>query len=123
MDNHILYLLVLGFLLMAVTLGSGWISRLPVSYAIIYLAVGIVLSPYGLNLMQIRPGAEFVERLSEFVILVSLFSCGRKINRPIKSWAWRSTARLIGILMPFCILAVAAIAYWGLGMGLAQLFY
>jgi sodium/hydrogen antiporter len=102
---------------MAVTLGSGWISRLPVSYAIIYLTVGIVLSPYGLNLVQIRPGAEFVERLSEFVILVSLFSCGLKINRPLKPWAWRSTARLIGILMPFCILAVAAIAHWVLGMG------
>jgi sodium/hydrogen antiporter len=117
-DNHILYLLVLGFLLMAVTLGSGWISRLPISYAIIYLAVGIVLSPYGFNLIQIRPGAEFLERLSEFVILISLFSCGLKINRPLQPWAWRSTARLIGILMPFCIFAVAAIAHWGLGMGI-----
>ncbi len=116
-DNHILYLLVLGFLLMAVTLGSGWISRLPISYAIIYLAVGIVLSPYGFNLIQIRPGAEFLERLSESVILISLFSCGLKINRPLKPWAWRSTARLIGILMPFCIFAVAAVAHWGLGMG------
>jgi sodium/hydrogen antiporter len=100
-DNHILYLLVLGFLLMAVTLGSGWIARLPISYAIIYLLVGIVLSPYGFNLIQIRPGAEFLERLSESVILISLFSCGLKINRPLKPWAWRSTARLIGILMPF----------------------
>jgi sodium/hydrogen antiporter len=117
-DNHILYLLVLGFLLMAVTLGSGWISRLPISYAIIYLTVGIVLSPYGFNLIQIRPGAEFLERLSEFVILISLFSCGLKINRPLQPWAWRSTARLIGILMPFCIFAVAAIAHWGLGMGI-----
>jgi sodium/hydrogen antiporter len=117
MDSHILYLLVIGFILIAVTLGSGWISRLPISYAIIYLFAGIALSPYGFNLIQIRPGAEFLERLSEFVILISLFSCGLKINRPLRPWAWRSTARLIGILMPFCILAVAAIAYWGLGMG------
>jgi sodium/hydrogen antiporter len=117
MDSHILYLLVIGFLLIAVTLGSGWISRLPISYAIIYLVAGITLSPYGFNLIQIRPGAEFLERLSEFVILISLFSCGLKINRPLQPWAWRSTARLIGILMPFCILAVAAIAHWGLGMG------
>ncbi len=112
MDSHILYLLVIGFILIAVTLGSGWISRLPISYAIIYLIAGIALSPYGFNLIQIRPGAEFLERLSEFVILISLFSCGLKINRPLRPWAWRSTARLIGILMPFCILAVAAIAYW-----------
>jgi sodium/hydrogen antiporter len=117
MDNHILYLLVIGVILIAVTLGSGWISRLPVSYAIIYLIAGIALSPYGFNVIQIRPGAEFLERLSEFVILISLFSCGLKINRPLRPWAWRSTARLIGILMPICILAVAAVAYWGLGMG------
>jgi sodium/hydrogen antiporter len=118
MDSHILYLLVIGFILIAVTLGSGWISRLPISYAIIYLIAGILLSPYGFNLIRIRPGAEFLERLTEFVILISLFSCGLKINRPLKPWAWRSTARLIGILMPFCILAVAAIAHWGLGMGI-----
>jgi sodium/hydrogen antiporter len=117
MDSHILYLLVIGIILIAVTLGSGWISRLPVSYAIIYLIAGIALSPYGFNVIQIRPGAEFLERLSEFVILISLFSCGLKINRPLRPWAWRSTARLIGILMPLCILAVAAVAYWGLGMG------
>jgi sodium/hydrogen antiporter len=117
MDSHTLYLLVIGIILIAVTLGSGWISRLPISYAIIYLIAGIALSPYGFNVIQIRPGAEFLERLSEFVILISLFSCGLKINRPLRPWAWRSTARLIGILMPFCILAVAAIAYWGLGMG------
>jgi sodium/hydrogen antiporter len=117
MDSHILYLLVIGVILIAVTLGSGWISRLPISYAIIYLIAGIALSPYGFNVIRIRPGAEFLERLSEFVILISLFSCGLKINRPLRPWAWRSTARLIGILMPFCIFAVAAIAYWGLGMG------
>jgi sodium/hydrogen antiporter len=117
MDSHILYLLVVGIILTAVTLGSGWISRLPISYAIIYLIAGIILSPYGFKVIQIRPGAEFLERLSEFVILISLFSCGLKINRPLRPWAWRSTARLIGILMPICIFAVAAIAHWGLGMG------
>ncbi len=116
MDNHILYLLVIGCLLLFVTLGSGWISRLPLSYAIIYLVAGIVLSPYGFNLIQIRPGAEFLERLTELVVIISLFSCGLKMNRPLKLWAWQSTVRLIGVLMPLCIFAVAAIGYWGLGM-------
>ncbi len=116
MDSHILYLLVLGTLLLFVTLGSGWISRLPLSYAIIYLVTGIILSPYGFNLIQIRPGAEFLERLTELVVIISLFSCGLKMNRPLKTWAWQSTVRLIGLLMPLCILAVAAIGYWGLGL-------
>jgi NhaP-type Na+/H+ or K+/H+ antiporter len=118
MDSHIFYLLVIGVLLVFVTLGSGWISRLPLSYAIIYLVTGIILSPYGFNLIQFRPDAEFLERLTEIVVIISLFSCGLKMNRPLNIWAWQSTVRLIGILMPLCILAVAAIGYWGLGLSI-----
>lgn len=112
MDIYILDLLVIGLLLLLITLGSGWIARLPLSYALIYLVVGIALSPYGFNLIQLRPDAKFLERLTEFVVLISLFGCGLKMNRPLTAWAWNSTIRLIGFLMPFSILAVAAIAHW-----------
>ncbi len=115
MDIYILELLVIGILLLSVTLGSGLISRLPLSYALIYLLIGIFLSPYGLNLVQLRPDAEFLQRLTEFVVLISLFSCGLKMNRPLKTWAWNSTIRLIGLLMPITIFAVAAIAHFFLG--------
>jgi sodium/hydrogen antiporter len=109
---YILELLVVGFLLLMVTLGSGWIKRLPLSYALIYLVVGIILSPYGFNIIQVRPETEFLERLTELVVLISLFSCGLKMNRPLNTWAWDSTIRLIGLLMPISIFAVAAIAHW-----------
>ncbi len=112
MDTYILDLLVIGLLLLLVTLGSGWISRLPLSYALIYLVVGIVLSPYGFNLVQLRPDANFLKRLTEFVVLISLFGCGLKMNRPLKAWAWDSPMRLIGILMPISIFAIAAVAHW-----------
>jgi sodium/hydrogen antiporter len=111
-DTYILNLLAIGSLLLLVTLGSGWISRLPISYALIYLIVGIFLSPYGLQLIQARPDAPFLKRLTEFVVIISLFSCGLKMNRPLKAWAWNSTIRLIGILMPINIFAVAAVAHW-----------
>ena len=112
MDTYTLGLLVLGLLLLIVTLGSGWISRLPLSYALIYLIFGVLLSPYGLNLVQLRPEAKFLERVTELVVLVSLFSCGLKVNRPLTAWAWNSTIRLIGFLMPISIFAVAAIGHW-----------
>jgi sodium/hydrogen antiporter len=111
-DIYILNLLAIGLLLLIVTLGSGWISRLPISYALIYLVVGIILSPYGLKLIQTRPEAPFLERLTELVVIISLFSCGLKMNRPLKAWAWNSTVRLIGILMPISIFAIAAVAHW-----------
>lgn len=116
MDIYLLNVLVIGVLLLMVTLGSGLIARLPISFAIIYLIVGIFLGPYGFNLIQIRPDAEFLERLAEFVVLISLYSCGLKMNRPLTLGAWRSTIRLIGFLMPISIFAIAAIGHWFLGM-------
>nr|WP_199311969.1 sodium:proton antiporter [Phormidium tenue] len=115
-------MLVIGLLLLTVTLGSGWIGRLPLSYALIYMVVGIVLSPYGFNLIRARPDTVFLERLTEMVVLISLFSCGLKMNRPLKRWAWNSTIRLIGFLMPMSIFAIAAIGHfflkleWGVGI-------
>ena len=116
MDLYILQLLVIGSLLLIVTLGSGLISRLPISFALIYLVIGIFLGPYGFNVVQIRPDAKFLERLTEFVVLISLFSCGLKMNRPLRLSAWRSTARLIGFLMPISIFAIAAVGHWFLKM-------
>lgn len=104
-------LLVIGILLLLVTFGSGLISRLPLSYALIYLVVGIGLSPYGLNLLQVRPEAKFLEHLTELVVLISLFSCGLKMNRPPKLAGWNATIRLIGLLMPISIFALATIAH------------
>lgn len=116
MDNYILILLVVGALLLFVTLASGWISRLPLSYALIYLIIGIILGPYGIQLIKIRPDAEFLERLTEFVVIVSLFSCGLKMYRPLNALAWKSTIRLIGFLMPISIFALALVDRWLLGL-------
>lgn len=114
-DIYILDLLVIGLVLFFVTLGSGWITRLPLSFALIYLVIGVMLGPYGFNLIQVRPQASFLERLTELVVIVSLYSCGLKMNRPLQIWAWDSTVRLIGLLMPISIFGIAAIAHWFLG--------
>jgi sodium/hydrogen antiporter len=111
MDTYILNFLVIGLLLLFVTLASGWIARLPFSYALIYLGVGILLGPYGFRLIELRPQAEILERLTEFAVLISLFGCGLKINRQLKLERWNSTVRLIVFLMPICIFALAAVGH------------
>jgi sodium/hydrogen antiporter len=116
LDTYILSFLAIGLLLLIVTLGSGWIARLPFSYALIYLAVGILLGPYGVHLIELRPQAEVLERLTEFAVLISLFGCGLKMNRPLQPWAWNSTARLIGFLMPICIFSLAVVGHLFLGL-------
>ena len=117
MDTYILSLLVIGVLLLTVTLGSGWIQRLPLSYSLIYLVVGVLLGTQGWGLIQVKLDAQFLERLTELVVIVSVFGCGLKINRPLKLEAWQSTIRLIGLLMPLTIFVLAAIAHYILGLG------
>jgi sodium/hydrogen antiporter len=127
MDLYLINFLVVGLLLLFVTIGSGWIARLPFSYALIYLCVGISLGPYGFGFIQLRPQAELLERLAEFAVLISLFGCGLKMNRPLRLWCWNSTARLIGFLMPVCIFALAAVGHgllslpWGAAIALGAI--
>jgi sodium/hydrogen antiporter len=116
MNTYILTLLIIGLLLLGVTLGSGWIKRLPLSYALIYLIVGLVLGSEGFDLIKVRLDTEILKRLSEFVVIVSVFGCGLKMNRLLNLRAWQSTIRLILLLMPLAILALAAIAHYFLGM-------
>ncbi|MDY6786009.1 MAG: sodium:proton antiporter [Cyanobacteriota bacterium] len=115
MDAYILQLLTIGLLLLSVTLGSGWISRLPLSYSLIYLIAGLILGSYGLGIIELEPSAQLLERISEFVVIVSVFNCGIKMNRPLNPRAWNITVRLIGFLMPISIFAIAALCHWGLG--------
>jgi sodium/hydrogen antiporter len=119
-DVYIIDLFVIGLLLLAVTLGSGWISRLPLSFALIYLVVGIFLGPYGFGLIELRRSgtfnAELLERITEFVVIVSVFSCGLKIVRPLNFRDWDITIRLIGLLMPISIFAIAVVGKLFLGM-------
>lgn len=112
-DIYIIDLLIISLLLLIVTLGSGWIARLPLSFAFIYLVVGIVLGSYGFGLIQLRRdgifNAEVLERITEFVVIISVFSCGLKIVRPIGWKSWNLTTRLIALLMPISIFGLAVV--------------
>ena len=111
-DTYLSFLLIIGLLLLGVTLGSGWIARLPLSYALIYLIVGILLGPYGIHILPEQPSTDLIKRLTEFVVIVSVFGCGLKMNRPLNVASWQITGRLIGILMPVSIVAIAALSHW-----------
>ena len=116
MSPYILILLAVGLLLLTVTLGSGWIARLPFSYAIIYLVVGILLGSQVTGLINLDISTKVLERITEMVVIISVFGCGLKMNRRLNLSAWNTTARLIGFVMPISIVALSAVAHWFLGM-------
>jgi NhaP-type Na+/H+ or K+/H+ antiporter len=101
---------------------ANWLEdfSLPLSFAIIYLIFGILLGTYGLGLIQLRNheifNAELLEKLTEFVVIVSVFSCGLKIVRPLRFKSWQITTRLIVLLMPISIFALAIAGKFFLAM-------
>ena len=54
-ETFALSALIIGLLLIVMTLGSSFLSRLPLSSAMLYLGVGMVISPLGLDLLRLDP--------------------------------------------------------------------
>lgn len=95
------------------------------SASLIYLALGIVAATMidllGVPWIDPLDDAELIERLAEFALIVALFGTGLKLERAFDRRTWGPVARLLGIVMPLTIVAVALFggAVMGLSLGAA----
>jgi len=96
------------------------LKRLPVTPAIIYLAVGLLVGPTVLNVFHFNPLKEsaLLEVLTEVVVLISLFSAGVKMPAPVRFARWRAPILLASVSMAVSVGMVAAFAYYLLGLPL-----
>lgn len=94
------------------------IRRLPVTSAIVYLAVGLAVGPTGLGLFHFNPLEEsgLLEVLTEGVVLLSLFSAGVKMPAPVNFARWRAPIMLAALSMTASVGLVAGFAHWIFGM-------
>jgi len=113
-----LALLVLGLAAFGVVGLPHVLSRQPVSYPIVFVAVGVLLFSFPLGLIQPDPieFAETTETLTEIGVITALMGAGLAINRPPGWKAWGSTVKLLAITMPLTIAAVAVLGWWALGL-------
>jgi NhaP-type Na+/H+ or K+/H+ antiporter len=96
------------------------LKRLPVTPAIVYLAVGLLVGPTILNLFHFNPLKEsaLLEVLTEVAVLISLFSAGVKMPVPFSFVRWRTPILLASVSMAVSVGMVAAFAYHLLGLPL-----
>ena len=91
------------------------------SASLIYLGLGllaaVVIRTFDIPWLDPVEDAEIVERLAEFALVVALFSTGLKLDRRLTWREWGSVVRLLGVVMPLTIVAVAL--FGGLAMGLS----
>jgi NhaP-type Na+/H+ or K+/H+ antiporter len=123
--NFLEWMAVLGVLLLILALASAYLRWLPVTTSLIYLGFGLLIGQLGIGLweMDFLLIANWMEHLTEVVVLVSLFVSGLKLRMPLGHPAWRSTYILAGPVMLACIAGVALVCHYlmGLSWGLAVL--
>ena len=98
------------------------LKRLPLTLAILCVAVGVLVFSTGLLAFNPDPRTwdTATERLTELVVIISLMGAGLKLDRPVGWRNWSTTARLLAIAMPLTIMAVAWLGWAGLGFSLAM---
>lgn len=104
---------LIGALFVALALGGTVLARLPVSNAMLYLLVGLAVGPFGLDLASPDPRLDTVllERLTEVVVLVSLFTAGLKLSPGLHDRRWLLPLRLALSSMVITVALVAGAAY------------
>lgn len=108
-----LWFLLIGLLLLMMGLTAPAIKRIPITSAMIYLTVGILLGPSVLGLFHINPVANsgVLELLTEVAVLISLFSAGVKMPVPFSLASWQRPFRLAFFAMALSVGMVAAFAH------------
>jgi NhaP-type Na+/H+ or K+/H+ antiporter len=110
------WFIVIGLILSMMALLGSIVDRLPLSSALIYLAIGVVLGPAVSGWLWIDPvrDAPLLEVLLLLAVLVSLFTVGLKLRTPASLFTrrlWGLPLRLAGPAMLITIALVAVFAH------------
>jgi NhaP-type Na+/H+ or K+/H+ antiporter len=121
-DYYPIGLLFAGVALLAAVAALSQQRERAFTAAVVYLVLGAIAS-LGLQLLGVEPldplaDTRLIERLSEFAVIVALFSAGLRLDRPLGWRRWRSTVVLVAIVMPLTIAAVALFASTAMGLSL-----
>ena len=112
--------LFIGVLLVTMVLAGTLLGRLPLSSAMIYLALGWLLGPHVMNVLRPDPAlhADVLERVAEVGLLISLFAVGMQVDFgvPLRDRRWRLPLRLAFVSMAVMVAMVAAVGVWALDL-------
>lgn len=116
--NNAVWFLFVGGLLLTMGLTAPAIKRLPVTSAIIYLALGILVGPTVLGLFHFNPLKEsaLLEVLTEIAVLISLFAAGVKMPAAVTFARWRAPILLAVVAMAATVALVTLFGHYLLGL-------
>jgi NhaP-type Na+/H+ or K+/H+ antiporter len=119
-DVYAVGLLFVGLAVLVAILALSHQRARAYSASIVYLAMGVVaaagVAVLDASWLDLLEDHATVERASEIAVFVALFAAGLRLDRHLHWRAWRSTALLLGVVMPLTIAAVAAFGAYGMGL-------
>ena len=89
-----------------------------VIYLVLGLAAATIIDILGVRWIDPLEDAAVIERMAEFAVIVALFGTGLKLERALDPRVWGSVARLLGVVMPLTIAAVALFGSEVMGLSL-----
>lgn len=109
------WFILIGVILITMALIDSVIERLPLSSALIYLTIGLILGPGVSGWLTLHPASDAptLELLFLVVVLVSLFTVGLKLRTPTEFFTkrlWKLPLRLAG---PAMVITIGLVAVFG----------
>jgi NhaP-type Na+/H+ or K+/H+ antiporter len=124
-NQPIVWYLIIGILLVLMGLMGSVLQRLPLSPAMIYLAIGFSLGPAGLKLIDLDPlhNVGVLTLLSEIAVLISLFAVGLRMRVQLADRLWLLPWRLgvVAMLITIGLLTAVGVYLLKLPLGAALL--
>ncbi len=110
-----------GLAVFAAALLPRLLMRAPVSMPMVFLGTGLAVFSVADTLPDPDPVAhgDITVHLSEICVIVSLMGAGLALDRPLGRVRWATTWRLLGIVMPLCLVALALLGWSVLGLSVA----
>ncbi|MET3370229.1 cation:proton antiporter [Arthrobacter sp. M2012083] len=110
-----------GIAVLAAAVLPKLLRHMPLSMPMVFLGSGILAFTLLPDLPDPDPVqyGDFTTHLTEVCVIISLMGAGLALDRPFRWRGWTTTWRLLGIVMPLCILVMTLLGLWVLGLGLA----
>ena len=107
LDPDFLLLTLIGALVLASAGLPRLIRELPLSVSMILVVLGGVvgLLEFVAPIPDLHEHPQITERVTEFLVIVSLMGAGLKLDTPLDWRRWNVTWRLLGIAKPLSIVA------------------
>ncbi|MEJ8801338.1 cation:proton antiporter [Pontibacter sp. H249] len=118
MSTYIIVITLVGLAALSMAWVPALLKRTFVSYPMVFMLVGMLVYLLPFNLPQPDPiwREEYVVRLTELIVIISLMGSGLKIRRKVSWKNWQVPIRLISITMLLCIASLALLGWGILGL-------